>query len=78
MLAKIQKWGNSLGVRLPKQLVKNVQLNAGSYVDITSSDNRLIIQLKDDPLDALLNQITDENLHSAIFSEDDKKGKEIW
>lgn len=78
MLAKIQKWGNSLGVRLPKQLAKAIDLNAGSFVTITSSDNSLIIKLKDDHLDTLLDQITDQNLHSVIFDEDDKKGNEVW
>jgi len=78
MLAKIQKWGNSLGVRLPKQLVKNIKLNVGSCVDITSSNNSLIIKLKDDPLDILLSQVTKQNLHHVIFDEDDTEGKESW
>ena len=78
MLAKIQKWGNSLGVRLPKQLTRSVNLNAGSLIDITASDNSLIIKIKNDPLDTLLDQITEQNLHSIVFNDSDKKGKESW
>ena len=78
MLAKIQKWGNSLGVRLPKQLTRSINLNAGAYVDITSFNNSLIIKINDDPLDALLNRVTEQNSHPIIFNDTDKRGKESW
>lgn len=78
MLTKVQKWGNSLGVRLPKQLLRSVNLNAGSYVDITSSKDSLIIKLQGDPLDMLLDQITEQNSQSIIFDMDNKEGNEAW
>lgn len=78
MLAKVQKWGNSLGIRLPNKLAKAVRLDDGSYVDITPSNNSLIITPKEDPLDNLLNQVTVQNLHSIFFDEDDPQGKERW
>ena len=78
MLAKVQKWGNSLGIRLPKKLAKAIQLDDGSYVDIIPSNNSLIIRLKEDPLDNLLNQVTAQNLHSIFFDEDYPQGKETW
>lgn len=78
MLAKIQKWGNSLGVRLPKQLTKSINLSAGTCVEIISCDNSLIIKINNDPLDELLDKITGHNTHSAVFNDLDKRGKETW
>lgn len=78
MLAKIQKWGNSLGVRIPKQLVKNINLKEGSSVKVISSDKSLIITLDEDPLDVVLDKITNSNLHSENFICDSSKGRESW
>ncbi len=33
MLAKIQKWGNSQGLRLTKNLLEDAQLDVGDEVD---------------------------------------------
>ena len=43
MLAKIQKWGNSQGLRLAKNLLADVQLNIGDEVDISVKDGILIV-----------------------------------
>ena len=34
MLAKIQKWGNSQGLRISKNLLSDAQLDVGDEVDI--------------------------------------------
>jgi antitoxin MazE len=78
MLAKIQKWGNSLGVRLPSKLAKSINLKAGVRVNLTSSANTLIITLKEDPLDDILGKITVKNMHHEHFNIDDNKGNEAW
>jgi len=43
MLAKIQKWGNSQGLRLTKNLLADVQLNIGDEVDISVKDGIMIV-----------------------------------
>jgi len=43
MLAKIQKWGNSQGLRLAKKLLENVQLDVGDEVDISVKDGIMIV-----------------------------------
>lgn len=43
MLAKIQKWGNSQGLRLTKALLTDVQINVGDDVNIAVKDGALII-----------------------------------
>ena len=43
MLAKIQKWGNSQGLRLTKNLLADAQLDIGDEVDIRVKDGIMII-----------------------------------
>jgi antitoxin MazE len=43
MLAKIQKWGNSQGLRLPKHLLADVHIDVGDEVDIVVKDGNIII-----------------------------------
>jgi antitoxin MazE len=44
MLAKIQKWGNSQGLRLTKALLADAQINVGDDVDIAVKDGALIVK----------------------------------
>ncbi len=43
MLAKIQKWGNSQGLRISKNLLSDAQINIGDEVDITVKDGIMIV-----------------------------------
>lgn len=43
MLAKIQKWGNSQGLRLAKNLLTDAQLSIGDEVDISVKDGIMIV-----------------------------------
>jgi len=43
MLAKIQKWGNSQGLRLTKNLLADAQLEVGDEVDINVKDGIMIV-----------------------------------
>lgn len=44
MKVKVAKWGNSLGVRLPKQYADELGLKAGSTVDLARDGSRLAIE----------------------------------
>ncbi len=44
MLTKIQKWGNSQGIRIPKNLLKNTQIQIGEEVDIIAQVGKIIIE----------------------------------
>ncbi len=44
MLAKIQKWGNSQGIRLAKNLLIDAQLGVGDEVDISVKDGIMIVK----------------------------------
>jgi antitoxin MazE len=80
MKAKIQKWGNSLGVRIPKVLAQEVALDTDSEVDLSSRDGAIIIspiRQKTVSLRKLLSGVTEGNLHREIVS-GGPEGKEAW
>ena len=80
MITKIQKWGNSLGVRIPKSFAKGARVQAGISVDMTIEDGRLVITPVEKTvydLAELVRQITPENLHGEVdFGP--PRGKEVW
>jgi antitoxin MazE len=43
MLAKIQRWGNSQGLRISKNLLLDAQLDVGDEVDITVKKGIMIV-----------------------------------
>ena len=48
MTTKIQKWGNSLGVRLPKALFENGQFTEGSVVRFEQKDKEIILKITEE------------------------------
>lgn len=80
MLTKVQKWGNSLGLRIPKSFAQEASIEEGSTVDLSVSDGNLVvrpIQQEKYALKALLAGITEENLHAEI-STGERQGREAW
>ena len=68
MQATIQKWGNSLGVRIPSLIAKELELKSGSSVEIREEDHRIIIQASPKKtLRKILELVTEENIHSEQF-----------
>lgn len=81
MLAKVQKWGNSLALRLPKVLADEADIQVDSPVEITVRDHALVIEPvkrgKIYDLDQLLSKVTPENRHHETdFGK--PMGKEVW
>jgi antitoxin MazE len=80
MLAKAQKWGNSLAVRLPKNVAEECGIKADSPIEIVREDNLIIIRpvpKKSFSLDSLLAGVTADNIHSEVPT-GKPAGKEIW
>jgi antitoxin MazE len=80
MAAIVAKWGNSLAVRLPQNLAKQIHLVEGSEVDLEVVDGTLVIKprsRKRYSLDELTKGITPENLHAEIHS-GTAVGNEVW
>ena len=63
MQTVVQKWGNSLGIRIPSLYVKEFNLESGSSVEIPEEDGKLVIV---PPRKELLSRATEENTHSSI------------
>lgn len=64
-------WGNSLAVRIPQHLAKEIYLAEGSEIELTVIDGTLVIKpkiRKRYSLDQLIHGITPENLHAEIDS----------
>jgi antitoxin MazE len=67
MTATIQKWGNSLALRIPLPVAKQIHVKEGDAVSLKVSPAGLTVKPlpKRPSLDDLLAQVTPENLHSA-------------
>ena len=79
MKTKVVKWGNSLGLRIPKSFAEEVKVTEGSTVDLSMEDGRLVIRLATQleySLEELLGGITETNLHSEVESGEPVGGEE--
>jgi antitoxin MazE len=78
MEATVRKWGNSLGVRIPNLLVRELSLKDGSLVDINERGKEIIIKpVKKNRLSEMLSNINENNIHNEIET-GGPVGKEIW
>ena len=79
MKTKVQRWGNSLALRIPKPFALEANLDDGESVDLSLVDGTIVIQRSstDYALDELLAGITSENIHAEVDS-GVPLGNEIW
>ena len=69
MQTRVQKWGNSLGVRIPRGLAEQIGLGAGTEVSLSAKDGQLVVKRALPTrlsLDELLAGVSDNNLHSSV------------
>jgi antitoxin MazE len=75
---QIAKWGNSLGLRVPRDIAARVGLSEGMRVDVEAADDGRIIVTRSRrrfTLDELLAGMTPEREHA--LEEDPPQGEEI-
>ncbi|MDK2888871.1 antitoxin MazE [Desulfofundulus australicus DSM 11792] len=77
MQSQIAKWGNSLGIRIPKSIIEKVGFTEGTPVILEIVDEAIVIRKKKYDLKALLSQVTSENLHAEIDT-GYSLGRETW
>jgi len=80
MLTKIQKWGNSLGLRIPKSFATEAAVEAGSTVDIAIEGDGLVVRPVRRPryaLEDLLRRVNSRNRHDEIPT-GGPVGREAW
>lgn len=79
MPATVQKWGNSLGVRIPKRVAEQLNVVNGSKLEFSIIDNKIVLTPieKKITLEELMAQITPENQHGEV-DWGKPEGNEIW
>ena len=79
MKMRVQKWGNSLALRIPKSFAVEAKLGEDTPVELTMVDGGLVIRaITEQPLslNELLRGVNKENLHGEWDTA--AVGKEIW
>ena len=78
MILQVKKWGNSLAVRLPKDISKALSVQNNSFLELEIVKNGLLLKpKKSSELDKLISQINPQNLHAEIKT-GKSVGNEIW
>ena len=80
MQTKIQRWGNSLGLRIPRSFAEEAGVKAGSQVDISVRDGDLVVRAvkrQTYRLSELLAKVTTKNLHGEVDT-GEPIGREVW
>ena len=80
METRIKKWGNSLALRIPKALAKEAGLSYELPVELSLVEGKLVIAPIEPhklDLEAMLDQITEDNLHSEV-NFGTVVGQEVW
>ena len=80
MVGNVAKWGNSLAVRIPQHLAKEIGLSDGAEVEIVAIDGNLTIKprkQKQYSLNELIAGITPTNRHGEIDT-GRSVGEEVW
>ena len=80
MKTRIQKWGNSLALRIPKSFAHETQLSQDTLVEVSLEDGKIVVAPVAPPrvtLEALLAAVTDENRHGEADT-GPAVGSEIW
>lgn len=80
MIIKIQMWGNSLALRIPKSFAKEIGLQSGASVNLSLEEGKLVIEpltAKEYCLEELLFEVNEDNIHTE-FDTGKPKGKELW
>ncbi len=78
MHVQLSKWGNSLGLRLPRALAQQIGVREGQQVNVIADGARLIIEpvTKTWHLEDLLAGMTPEAMHEA-FDWGEDRGREV-
>ncbi len=80
MQTKIQKWGNSLGLRIPRSFAAEAQVEEGSTVDLAVENGSLLVRplrARKYALRELLKRVNRRNLHGESPT-GEPAGREAW
>jgi len=77
---QVQKWGNSLALRIPKPFARDARVEAGTIVELSVSEGKLIavpVGRGRPSLAELLAAVSEANIHQE-FDTGEPLGREAW
>ncbi|MFH0802261.1 MAG: AbrB/MazE/SpoVT family DNA-binding domain-containing protein [bacterium] len=80
MRAKVQKWGNSLALRIPKSFAEDIQIQLGTSVELSTRDETLVVTPLRNikyTLEGLLSGVNEQNIHEELDL-GSSYGREAW
>jgi antitoxin MazE len=80
MRSRVQKWGNSLALRIPKSFADEMGLEKNSSVELMLKEGTLVVSPAAEQrwsLEELLAGVTEENIHHE-WETSSEEGEEIW
>ena len=80
MQVRVQKWGHSLALRIPKPFAIDAGVGEGTVVDMSVSEGRLVaapVRVRKVRLSELLAKVTKANLHDEVDN-GAPAGREAW
>jgi antitoxin MazE len=80
MRLKVRKWGNSLAIRIPKDIASLSGIHLNTCIEVETGDKYLVLRPVGEhqpTLSDLIEKITPLNLHNEISS-GEPQGNEIW
>lgn len=80
MRVQIQKWGNSLALRIPKPFAEDAEVREGTLLDLSVTDGKLVavpIRRRKVTLKQLLAKVGRRNRHGEVES-GPALGRESW
>ena len=80
MKTVLQKWGNSLALRIPRTVAAEIAVGAGQAVDVQVSKGRIVVApvtKKRYELSDLVSGMTAKNRHTEVDS-GKPRGRESW
>ena len=80
MQARVQKWGNSLAIRIPKSFAAQSHIDQNSVIEMSVENGKIVLLPVSQPkvtLTQLLEGVTPENLHQEVET-GASVGQEFW
>jgi len=78
MTVAIKKWGNSLALRIPKDIARTLQIENNSMLELSIKDGALVIKPQHETLlESLVSGINSHNLHKEVNT-GQAVGNEEW
>lgn len=78
-MSTVAKWGNSLAIRIPKNIVEKIDLKEGTAISIDVSGNKIIVTPEKPKytLEELLEGASQENFDGE-YDWGEPVGEEVW